>query len=377
MSHATRKDVEKKLASGWEPEYFNAANPVSESEMIDSGFGEKLNPNNRIVVTGAGGFIAGGLVRYLKDMGFTNIVAVDIKPLYNWYQTTEGVTNLSLDLKDYANCERICEGAVEIYNLAADMGGMGFIETHRVDCLINSSRINDNMIVAASKCGATRYFFSSSACAYNTTLQETPDAVALKEADAYPADAERGYGWEKLIGEQKCEEVFIEKGMETHIARFHNVYGPFGTWDGGREKVPAAIARKIVEYKNGDRDTLEIWGDGHQTRSFMYIDDCTEGIFKIMHSRSTIATPLNLGSSQMITINKLADISEDIYGTKIKREYDMTKPKGVAGRNSDNTYIKELIGWEPTITFEDGMKKTCAWIEKQYTDRKAGKRTVS
>ena len=377
MSHATRTDIEKKIAGGWEPEYFNAANAVPESKMIDSKYGEKLNPNNKIVVTGAGGFIGGGLVKYLKEKGFTNIVAVDKKPIYEWYQTTAGITNLSLDLMEYANCARICEGAVEVYSLAADMGGMGFIETHRVDTLINSSRINDNMLTAAYKCGVTRYFYSSSACAYNTTLQQIHDVTALKESDAYPADAERGYGWEKLVGEQKCEEVFLERGMETHIARFHNVYGPFGTWDGGREKAPAALARKVIENRESDSNEFVIWGNGKQTRSFMYIDDCTEGIYRIMHSPSTIATPLNLGSSNMISINKLVDIAENIIGHKVERKYDDTKPKGVAGRNSDNTYIKELLNWEPIITFEEGMKKTCDWIEKQYSDRKAGKRTVS
>ncbi len=377
MSHAVLKDIETKINSGWEPEYFNAAPEPADGKFIKTPDGEKLNPDNKTVITGAGGFIAGALVRYFKEMGFRNITAVDKKPIPQWYQTTEGVLNLCRDLRDDQNCRQICDGAVEVYNLAADMGGMGFIETHRVDCLINSSKINDNMIMAANNAGATRYFFSSSACAYNTTLQETPDAAALKESDAYPADAERGYGWEKLVGEQKTQEIFIEHGMETHIARFHNVYGPYGTWDGGREKAPAAISRKIIEIKNKDNDKIVIWGDGKQTRSFMYIDECVNGIFRIVHSKKTIARPLNLGSSELIAIEDMVTVAEELGGIKVKREHDLDAPKGVACRNSDNTLIKELLGWEPTMKIKDGMKPTFEWIEQQYNDRKAGKRTVS
>jgi len=336
-----------------------------------------LNPNIKIVVAGGGGFIGGAMVRYLKDKGFQNIVAADIKPVYDWYQTTEGVANLCLDLRDYKNCMDLVQGAVEVYNFAADMGGMGFIETHRVDCLINSSKINDNMVEASWRAGATRYFFSSSACAYNTTLQQKHDVPGLKESDAYPADAERGYGWEKLIAEQKCQEMFIEKGMETHIARFHNVYGPYGTWDGGREKAPAALARKVIAVKEGDEDFILIWGDGKQRRSFMYIDDCTEGIFRLMHNLNTTATPLNIGSEEMISVNELIDIIEDIVGIKVERRYDISKPKGVVGRNSDNTMIRKYLDWEPRTSFAEGMKPTCEWIKEQYRNRKTGKRTVS
>ena len=377
MSHAAQKDIKAKLKSGWEPEYFNAVPVPKDRNLILTPYKDKLNPDNRIVITGAGGFIAGALTKYLHDMGFTNIVAVDKKPVPEWYQTTEGVTNLCLDLRDDHNCRRICEGAVEVYNLAADMGGMGFIETHRVDCLINSSKINDNMIMAAYRAGATRYFFSSSACAYNTTLQETPDARALKEADAYPADAERGYGWEKLVGEQKTQEIFLEHGMEAHIARFHNVYGPLGTWDGGREKAPAAIARKVIEAKHGSSDTIVIWGDGTQTRSFMYIDDCVDGIFRIMHHNNTIATPLNLGSDELISIADLVTIAENIGKIKLKRKHDLDAPKGVAGRNSDNSLIKKLLGWAPSMEIQKGIKPTYDWIEQQFKDRLTGKRTVS
>ncbi|MFW6124438.1 MAG: NAD-dependent epimerase/dehydratase family protein [Acidobacteriota bacterium] len=377
MSYATREDVERKLKSGWEPEYFNVPEPVDEKELIQTPYQEKLNPNIKIVVTGGGGFIGGAIIRYLKDKGFRNIVTADIKPLYEWYQTTEGVENLCLDLRDYKNCMNLVQGAVEVYNFAADMGGMGFIETHRVDCLINSSKINDNMLDASRRAGATRYFFSSSACAYNTSLQQKHDVLGLKESDAYPADAERGYGWEKLIAEQKCQEMFIEKGLETHIARFHNVYGPYGTWDGGREKAPAALARKIIAVVEGDRDHISIWGDGKQRRSFMYIDDCVEGVFRLMHHRNATATPLNIGSEEMISVNELVDIIEDIFDIKVKRQYDTSKPQGVVGRNSDNTMIKKYLGWEPSTPFAEGMKPTCEWIRKQYKDRKAGKRTVS
>jgi nucleoside-diphosphate-sugar epimerase len=377
MSYATREDVEKKLKSGWEPEYFNAPLPVKDEELIQTPYQEKLNPDMRIAVSGGGGFIGGAMVRYLKDMGFRNLVTADIKPVYDWYQTTEGVENLCLDLRDYKNCQDLVQGAVEVYNFAADMGGMGFIETHRVDCLINSSKINDNMLESSWKAGATRYFFSSSACAYNTNLQQKHEVVGLKESDAYPADAERGYGWEKLIAEQKCQEMFIEKGMETHIARFHNVYGPFGTWDGGREKAPAALARKVISVVEGDKDHILIWGDGQQGRSFMYIDDCTEGIFRLMHHINTTATPLNIGSEEMISVNELVDVIEDILDVKVQRKYDTSKPQGVMGRNSDNSLIKKYLDWEPSTPFAEGMRPTCEWIRKQYRDRKAGKRTVS
>jgi len=301
-----REDIERKLKSGWEPEYFNAPNPVVEKELIQTPYKEKLNPNIKIVVAGGGGFIGGAMVRYLKDRGFKNIVAADIKPVYEWYQTTEGVANLCLDLRDHKNAMALVQGAVEVYNFAADMGGMGFIETH---------------------------------------------IPGLKERDAYPADAERGYGWEKLIAEQKCQEMFIEKGMETHIARFHNVYGPHGTWDGGREKAPAALARKVIAVQEGDEDFVLIWGDGKQRRSFMYIDDCTEGVFRLMHNLNTTATPLNIGSEEMISVNELVDIIEDIIGIKVERKYD--------------------------TSFAEGMKPTCEWIKEQYRNRKAGKRTVS
>jgi nucleoside-diphosphate-sugar epimerase len=328
-----------------------------------------------IVITGAGGFIGGALARYFTERGFTRIRAVDKKPLPDWYQIVEGVESLCLDVSEQANCERVCEGAREVYNLAADMGGMGFIERFRVQCL-RSILINTHMIEAAYRAGVERYFYSSSACAYNTELQKDPSSRALKESDAYPAMSERGYGWEKLLSEMFCEEYWAERDMKTFIARFHNVYGPHGTWDGGREKAPAAICRKVIEAKDKGSGCIEIWGDGTQTRSFMYIDDCTEGIDRITHCERLIATPINLGSSELLSINELTSLAEEIGGTKLRRSYNLGAPRGVAGRNSDNTMIKNILGWEPNTPFRVGLAKTYAWIAQQFEDRKAGKRTV-
>lgn len=335
----------------------------------------ELNKDDLIVITGAGGFIAGALTRYFHDLGFTRIRAIDRKPLPQWYQRVPGVESLCLDLSERDSCKRACEGAVEVYNLAADMGGMGFIERFRVECL-RSVLINTHMTEAAFRAGARRYFFSSSACAYNTDLQKDPHARALKESDAYPAMAERGYGWEKLFSEMVCQEYWAERGMKTFIARFHNVYGPYGTWYGGREKAPAALSRKVIEAIDTGTHTIEIWGDGTQTRSFMYIDDCVRGIDMIMHCDELIATPINLGSSELISINDLVSLIEEIAGVTLKRTYDLDAPKGVAGRNSDNTMIKRILNWEPNTPLREGMKKTYAWIEQQYRDRKAGRQHV-
>jgi nucleoside-diphosphate-sugar epimerase len=328
-----------------------------------------------IVITGAGGFIAGSLVRYFHERGFTRIRAVDKKPLPDWYQRIAGVECLSLDVSYEENCHRVCEGAVEVYNLAADMGGMGFIEKFRIQCL-RSILINTHMVEAAWRAGAQRYFYSSSACAYNTLLQQDPNVRALKESDAYPAMAERGYGWEKLVSEMFCQEYWAERGLKTFIARFHNVYGPHGTWDGGREKAPAAICRKVIEAKEQGLDCIEVWGDGSQTRSYMYIDDCTQGIDRIMHCEELLATPINLGSSELLSVNALVSLAEEIGGIKLQRTYNLDAPRGVAGRNSDNTMIQRILHWEPNTPFRVGLAKTYAWIQQQYQDRKAGKRTV-
>ena len=337
--------------------------------------GSETKKTDRIVIAGAGGFIAGNLVKYFRDRGFTNIRAVDKKPLDDWYLCSPEVESLRLDCSQEDACKRVCEGAVEVYNLAADMGGMGFIERFRVECL-RSILINTHMIEAAYQAGARRYFFSSSACAYNTQLQQDPTVTALKESDAYPAMAERGYGWEKLLSEMFCEEYWAERQLKTFIARFHNVYGPHGTWDGGREKAPAAICRKVIEALDKGPKTIEVWGDGHQTRSFMYIADCVKGIDMIMHCDDLIATPINLGSSELVSINQLVDKVEAIAGVKLERRHDLTAPRGVAGRNSDNTFIQKMLGWEPNTTLDSGLRETYRWIEEQYYNRKRGQRIV-
>lgn len=328
-----------------------------------------------IVVTGAGGFIGGNLVKYFRDKGFTRLRAIDKKPFEEWYLKVPGSEMLQLDCTSPEACARAAAGATEVYNLAADMGGMGFIERFRVECL-RSILINTHMIEAAYEAGASRYFFSSSACVYNTTLQQDPNVRALKEADAYPAMSERGYGWEKLLSEMFCEEYWAERGMKTFVARFHNVYGPHGTWDGGREKAPAAICRKVVEAMDTGNPKIDIWGDGTQTRSFMYIDDCVSGIDKIMHCEDLIATPINLGSSELISISDLVSKVEKIAGVQLERHHDLSAPRGVAGRNSDNTMIQDVLGWEPDTTLDYGLQQTFNWIREQYHCRKQGKHVV-
>jgi GDP-D-mannose 3',5'-epimerase len=326
-----------------------------------------------IVITGAGGFIAGNLTRYFRKKGFTRIRAVDKKPLGEWYLHVPGVENLCLDVSIEENCGRACEGAREVYNLAADMGGMGFIERYRVECL-RSILISTHMVEAAYRAGARRYFYASSACAYNTLLQQDPNVRALKESDAYPAMAERGYGWEKLISEQFCQEYWHERGMKTFIARFHNVYGPHGTWDGGREKAPAAMCRKVIEAIDKQDLRINIWGTGAQTRSFMYIDDCVKGIDLVTHCDNLIATPINLGSRELVSINTLVSKVETIAGVKMTRTYDLDAPLGVAGRNSDNTFIRTILKWEPTTPLNKGLATTYTWIKGQYEKRKQGHR---
>jgi GDP-D-mannose 3',5'-epimerase len=325
--------------------------------------------NDVVVVTGAGGFIGGHLVADLRQ-GNRRIRAVDIKPLNEWYQRFDDVENLSLDLDIKENCETAARGARRIFNLAANMGGMGFIEKNKALCML-SVLINTHMLQAAQKYGAERYFYSSSACVYNGDKQRDPNSPALKEEDAYPALAEDGYGWEKLFSERMCRHFREDYGLRTRVARFHNVYGPWGTWRGGREKAPAAICRKVIEAKLSGKLEIEIWGTGHQTRSFMFIDDCVEGIQKI--DNSEILEPINLGSSELVSINQLVDIAEDIGGVKLKRSYDLNAPKGVNGRNSDNTLIKRHLNWEPGTRLRDGLEKTYRWIHDQYAAwRKAG-----
>ena len=319
----------------------------------------------KIVVTGAGGFIAGHLVKALKDQGH-RVRAVDIKPLKEWYQVFPDVENLVLDLRIRENCHQAVNGFNEVFNLAADMGGMGFIEMHKAECMI-SVLINTHLLIAARDCGIERFYYSSSACAYNTQLQKDPENPGLKESDAYPAMAEDGYGWEKLFSERMCRHFMEDYGIITRVARYHNVYGPHGTYDGGREKAPAAISRKVIEAELSGKDEIVIWGDGEQTRSFMYIDDCIKGTLDIMYS--SIEEPINLGSSEMVTINELVSIVENIAGIKLKRLYDPDAPKGVRGRNSDNTLIKKYLNWEPHFPLRDGMQLTYDWIREQMTKK--------
>jgi len=315
----------------------------------------------RIVVAGAGGFIGGHLARKLKDMG-NDVRAVDKKPLNQWYQVHSDTDNLVLDLTGKENCYTALNGYNEVFNLAADMGGMGFIETHKAECML-SVLINTHLLMAAKDLGIDRFFYASSACVYNGDKQQETDNPGLKESDAYPAQSEDGYGWEKLFSERMCRHFREDYGLKTRVARFHNVYGPHGTWDGGREKAPAAMCRKVLEAELYGKDEINIWGDGEQTRSFMYITECVEGILKIMYS--DILEPINLGSSEMVSINQLVDIVEKIASRKLRRTYDPDAPKGVRGRNSDNTLILELLGWEPNLPLAAGMKETYDWIRTQ------------
>ena len=325
------------------------------------------------VVTGAGGFIGGSLVAQFRSEGRRNIRAVDIKAFDEWYQFFDDVENLSLDLNLHENCDIAAAGAGDIYNLAANMGGMGFIENNKALCML-SVLINTHMLQAAVKNKAARFFYSSSACVYNADKQRTFEAPSLKEDDAYPAMPEDGYGWEKLFSERMCRHFREDFGLHTRVARFHNVYGPWGTWFGGREKAPAAICRKVIEARVSGRHEIEIWGSGDQTRSFMYIDDCLKGVRMIMDSG--IVEPINLGSSEAVTINQLVDIVEDIAGIKLKRRYDLSAPKGVNGRNSDNTLIQRLLRWQPNTTLRAGLEKTYAWIYDQYLARERGDKGV-
>ena len=318
----------------------------------------------KIMVAGAGGFIGGHLVRAFTEKGF-QVRAVDIKPLNEWYQVLPENDNLVLDLRLRENCHMAVNGYNEVINLAADMGGMGFIENNKAACMI-SVLINTHLLIASRDCGIDRYFYASSACVYNGDKQTDPNNPGLRESDAYPALAEDGYGWEKLFSERMCRHFSEDFGLITRVARFHNVYGPHGTYDGGREKAPAAICRKVIEAGITGKKEIEIWGDGQQTRSFMYIDDCIKGIQDIMYSE--INEPINLGSSEMVSINDLVGIIEDIAGYKLNRIYDLKAPKGVRGRNSENTLIRKYLGWEPSIPLRTGLKKTYDWIREQMVE---------
>src|SRR6266566_6192031 len=312
----------------------------------------------RVLVTGAGGFIGHHLVKYLVDRGDW-VRGVDLKAPE--YEPTKAAEFQHRDLRNWDDCVQATRGVLEVYNLAANMGGIGFIHAHKAEIMHDNVLINVHMLEAARRNGIKRYLYTSSACVYPGYRQNSPEVTPLKEEDAYPADPEDGYGWEKLFSERQCRHYFEDHGLETRVVRFHNIFGPLGTYDGGREKSPAAICRKIALANDGDE--IDVWGDGNQTRSYCYIDDCIEGIYRLM--MSSHRDPLNLGQDRLITINELVDIVAGIAGKRIGKRYDRSKPQGVRGRNSDNTRLRHVLGWEPRISLEDGLAHTYAWIEGQ------------
>jgi nucleoside-diphosphate-sugar epimerase len=318
-----------------------------------------------VLVTGAGGFIGGHLVGQLLSEG-QPVRAVDVKPIDEWYQVHADAENVVADCSDPVDARKLASGTSDIFNLAADMGGMGFIENNKAECML-SVLTSTNMLVAARDAGTSRFFYSSSACVYNGSKQTDPNVTALTESDAYPADPEDGYGWEKLFSERMARHFREDYGLQTRIARYHNVYGPHGTWEGGREKAPAALSRKIAAIKLGLTNDIEIWGDGEQTRSFMYIDDCIRGTREIL--AGDFVEPVNLGSAELVTINEMVDILEDIAGVTAHRNYNLDAPQGVRGRNSDNTLFHATYGWEPSISLREGLEKTYAWIYDQMSAR--------
>ncbi len=320
--------------------------------------GEAWTPEGAVLVAGGGGFIGGHLVAKLRERGVRDIRVVDLKPVETWYQVHRECENLEIDLRDPIACVRVIEGIRTVFNLAADMGGMGYIESHRVACM-RSVLINTHLLAAAVH-NVERYFFSSSACVYNGRFQDRPVVAGLREEDAYPAFPEDGYGWEKLFSERLCQNYLEEDGLQVRIARYHNVYGPYGTWNGGREKAPAAICRKMAAVKLGMADHIDIWGDGKQGRSYMYIDDCIDGTLRL--TGSGYADPLNVGSSRLVSVDQLVDIVGEIAGVDPPRRYVLDAPQGVRGRTSDNTRVLAVLGWEPSVPLEEGLERTFSWI---------------
>ncbi len=355
----------------WLPQiftYISGNSPVigyQEQKMLSLAKSDDL-----IVIAGGGGFIGGHLLDRLIKQGYTRLRSIDIKPMDQWFQVHPEVENLVMDLREKPACDRACDDAAYVFVFACDMGGMGFIESHKADCML-SVLINTHMLMAARDAGVTRYFYSSSACVYAHDKQTDVNSPGLREADAYPAMPEDGYGWEKLFSERMCRHFDEEFEVPTRVARYHNVYGPNGSWDGGREKAPAAICRKVIQAKLSGNHNIEIWGDGEQTRSFMYIDDCLDGSLRLM--TSDVSEPLNIGSDEMVTINQLVDIAEAVAGIKLQRSYKMDAPLGVRGRNSENSLVQERLDWSPVIRLADGMERTYRWI---FDEIKAGKQSV-
>ena len=321
-----------------------------------------------VLVAGGGGFIGGHLVRRLASLGATRVRAVDLRPVEHWEQRSPDVEEVVTDLSRPDACERVIGGVDLIFNLAADMGGMGYIEAHPASCMF-SVLMNTHLLRAAYDAGVERYFYASSACVYNRSLQDHADGRALREEDAYPALPEEGYGWEKLFGERLCANVQSELGLPVRVARYHNVYGPFGAWRGGREKAPAALCRKVAEAVAAGSRSVEVWGDGRQVRSFLFVDDCIEGTLRIMASDGS--DPLNLGSSEAVSIDGLLSKIERIAGVRLERTYRPEAPTGVRGRCSDNSRLQAAVGWSPSIRLDDGLDATYRWVAEKLASVKS------
>tara|TARA_Y100000741_G_scaffold237741_1_gene181931 strand:- start:536 stop:1546 length:1011 start_codon:yes stop_codon:yes gene_type:complete len=323
--------------------------------------------NKKILVVGAGGFIAGHLIKRLLLEG-NKITACDIKPREYWFQEFEEAENYYLlDMKDILNCRKVISDVDYVFNMACNMGGMGFIENNKAECM-QSVLINTNLLMASKEANVKRYFFSSSACVYNASKQKNVFVEGLKEEDAYPADPEDGYGWEKLFSERMCRHFKEDYGLEIRVARYHNIYGPYGTFDGGREKAPAALCRKVIAARKNNKDTINVWGDGKQTRTFLYVDECIEGTLKLFES--DYSDPINIGSDEQVSINQMIEIIEEISGgNKLNKNYQLDKPKGVRGRSSNNDLAKKILNWSYQTNLKDGLIKTYKWIESEMSQK--------
>ena len=328
-----------------------------------------INKNKKVLIVGAGGFIGGHLVKRILDNG-NSVVATDIKPKEYWFQDFDNVENhYSTDMKDISNCRKVTKDVDYVFNMACNMGGMGFIENNKAECM-QSVLINTNLLIACNENKVQKYFFSSSACAYNKTKQQDVFIEGLKEEDAYPADPEDGYGWEKLFSERMCRHFMEDYGLEVRVARYHNIYGPYGTYDGGREKAPAALCRKVIQARKDKNDTIDVWGDGEQTRTFLYVDECVEGTLRLFES--DYSEPVNIGSDEQVSINQMIGIIEGISGGgEFKKNYQLDKPKGVRGRSSNNDLVKKVLNWSYKMSLKEGLTKTYQWIESEMSQKGA------